>query len=388
MMTLLRRIWGLAPPSDDPEVRRSYGFMCAGLGIALNILLFAGKFFAGLLSGSIAITADAFNNLSDAGSSVVTLMGFKLASQRPDRNHPFGHGRFEYVSGFVVAMLILLMAFELGKGAIAKILAPAPMEAGLLPALILAASIAVKLYMALYNRRIGRIIGSPAMMATATDSLADAASTAAVLLSMGLHHFWHINLDGWFGLLVAAFIGYTGISAAWSTLSPLLGQAPDPALVRNIREAVLAYPGVIGVHDLIIHDYGPGRIMISLHAEVPSDGNILALHDTIDTIERHLQQAFNCHAVIHMDPLDTDDVVLSGLREQVDALVRAIDTRLHIHDFRMVSGVTHSNLIFDVVAPYDIALSNARLQDTLAEAVTAGLEGTYYTVITIDRDYG
>ena len=387
MIILLRRIWGLSPPTGDPETRRRYGFLCAGLGIALNILLFGGKFFAGLISGSIAITADAFNNLSDAGSSVVTLMGFKLASQRPDRDHPFGHGRFEYISGFVVSLLILLMAFELGKGAIAKIMTPDPIESGLLPALILVVSIAVKAYMAYYNRRIGTAIGSTAMTATATDSLSDAASTSAVLISMGLNQFFSLNLDGWFGLLVAVFICYTGIMAAKDTLSPLLGQAPDPDLVRGIREAVAAYPGVIGVHDLIIHDYGPGRLMISLHAEVPSDGDILALHDTIDTIERHLQQTFNCHAVIHMDPLDTDDAALSALRERVDALVHTVDGRLHTHDFRMVSGVTHNNLIFDVVAPYDIALSDGRLRDSISDAVARGLDGTYYTVITIDREY-
>ena len=277
------------------------------MGICLNALLFAGKFLAGTLSGSIAVTADAFNNLSDAGSSFVTLVGFQLAGQKPDSQHPFGHGRMEYVSGLAVAVLILLMGVELGKSSIDKILRPEPVDSSPLVFAILCASILVKLYMFLYNRRLGKKLGSPAMEATAMDSLSDSAATAAVLLATVIGHFTDLLIDGWCGVLVAAFILWSGVGAVKDTLDPLLGTPPTHELVQRIRDLVMEHTTILGIHDLIVHDYGPGRVMISLHAEVPANEDVLALHDEIDNVEKELQEKLGCAAVIHMDPVVTDD---------------------------------------------------------------------------------
>ena len=261
---------------NDPEVRRRYGILCGAVGICLNILLFAGKFIAGTLAASIAITADAINNLSDAGSSLITLIGFKLAGHAPDPDHPFGHGRIEYISGLVVSFLIILMGVELLKSSVDKILHPAPVEGGVLVVVILAVSIAVKIYMYLYNRSIGRRIDSAAMKATAADSLSDTAATAVVLAATLIGQCTGVMIDGWCGILVAAFILYSGINAAKDTISPLLGQPPEEAFVKQIEQIVMSHEEVQGMHDLIVHDYGPGRVMISLHAEVPAPGDILA----------------------------------------------------------------------------------------------------------------
>ena len=307
----------------DAAVRRAYGQLCGLVGIALNILLFAGKFFAGTLSGSIAITADAFNNLSDAGSSVVTLLGFRLAGKKPDPEHPFGHGRMEYLSGLVVSALILLMGVELAKSSFQKILHPEAVEFSVAAVVILLASIAVKLYMSVYNRTIGKKINSAAMVATGIDSLSDTISTVAVLIAM----------------VVALFILYSACRAAMETVSPLLGQAPEEEFVQRICELVLAHEEVCGIHDLVVHDYGPGRVMISLHAEVPSNGDILELHDMIDGIEMELRQQLDCEAVIHMDPIVTDDALTTEMRIKTAALVKEVDERATIHDFRMVIGL-------------------------------------------------
>ena len=266
----------------SPAVRQAYGMLCGIVGIGFNVLLFALKLIAGTLSGSIAITADAFNNLSDAGASIVTLLGFKLAGQKPDPEHPFGHGRLEYISGLIVSMVILLMGIELAKSAVEKILHPEAVEFTLLTGGILLASILVKLYMYLYNRAVGKKIGSAAMEATAMDSLSDCAATAAVLAATLIGHFTSLQIDGWCGIVVAALVLWAGIQAARDTISPLLGQPPAPEFVQRIEEIVLSSPVVQGIHDLIVHDYGPGRVMISLHAEVPAHGDIMALHDEIE----------------------------------------------------------------------------------------------------------
>ena len=293
----------------DPAVRRAYGTLCGAVGIALNVLLFLGKFFAGTVSGSIAITADAFNNLSDAGSSAVTLLGFRLAGKKPDPEHPFGHGRIEYVSGLIVAGLILLMGVELVKTSVGKILHPEAVDLTAAALVILAVSVAVKIYMGLYNRAVGRRIDSPAMLATAKDSFSDAAATSAVLAATLVGKFTGLKIDGWVGLLVAGLILRAAWEAAQETLSPLLGQAPDDEFVRRIEDIVMGHEGVLGIHDLVVHDYGPGRVMISLHAEVPAEGNILELHDVIDNAEMALQKELGCEAVIHMDPVVTGDGV-------------------------------------------------------------------------------
>ena len=386
MITLLARLF-LKPEHQDPAaLRRNYGVLCGAAGICLNVLLFLGKFLAGRLSGSIAITADAFNNLSDAGSSFVTLLGFHLAGQKPDVHHPFGHGRIEYLSGLAVSMLILLMGFELGQSSLEKVLHPVPVESGALVSGILCASIAVKLYMTFYNRRLGRKLNSPAMLATAADSLSDSAATAAVLAATWIGQVSGAAIDGWAGLLVAAFILWSGIQSARETIDPLLGTPPTAEFVQQIRDLVLASPGIMGIHDLIVHDYGPGRRMLSLHAEVSASQDVLALHDEIDNVERALREQLGCEAVIHMDPIATDDGVTADTRRRVAELVRCIDDEISIHDFRMVTGPTHTNVIFDVVVPHHFRLTDQQVEEKIRAAVRA-LDGSYYAVPRVERSY-
>ena len=387
MIEFLARVFirhrdGLSPSA----LRQAYGQLCGAVGIGLNLLLFAGKLFAGTISGSIAITADAFNNLSDAGSSVVTLLGFRLAGRKPDPEHPFGHGRMEYISGLAVAGLILLMGVELGKSSLKKILSPEEIVSSPLVLAILAVSVAVKLYMFYYNRSIGRKIKSAAMSATATDSLSDAVSTTAVLMATLVGQFTGLNIDGWVGLLVALFILFSAYKAAKETLSPLLGQTPDPEFVDRIEQIVLSYPEVLNVHDLIVHDYGPGRMMISLHAEVSADGDLLQLHDVIDNAEHRLKKELGCMAVIHMDPIITNDAHTDALRMAVAEKVKTIDPRLTIHDFRTVSGPTHTNLIFDVVVPYDVKLAADEVRRRIG-ALVKELDENYFAVVQVDNSY-
>lgn len=387
MIRLLSR-WFI-PDRDNvssPAVRRAYGTLCGAVGIALNILLFIGKFFAGQLSGSIAVTADAFNNLSDAGSSAVTLLGFRLAGKKPDPDHPFGHGRIEYISGLIVAGLILLMGVELAKSSFDKILHPEEVTFSALALVILAVSVAVKLYMWHYNRRIGGKIRSAAMEATASDSLSDAAATSAVLLAMLIGRWTGLAVDGYVGMVVALFILFSAYKAAKETLSPLLGQAPDPELVQHIRDIVEEHDTVVGIHDLVVHDYGPGRQMVSLHAEVPASGDILQLHDVIDNIERELHEKLHVQAVIHMDPIVTDDETVDALRRQVAELVRQVEPRMTVHDLRVIRGTTHTNLVFDAVLPLDAAITPAEAGRRIREKV-AELDGDYYAVVTVEHSF-
>lgn len=372
---------------EDAAVRQKYGMLCGAVGIGLNILLFIGKFIAGLLSASIAITADAVNNLSDAGSSLITLIGFKLAGQAPDYDHPFGHGRIEYISGLVVSFLIILMGIELLKSSVDKILHPAPVEGSAVVLAILLVSIAVKIYMYFYNHNIGTRIDSAAMKATAADSLSDTVATAAVLAATLIGKYTGLMIDGWCGILVALFILVSGIHAAKETISPLLGQSPDEDFVEQIEKTVMAHEEVLGMHDLIVHSYGPGRTMISLHAEVPADGNILFLHDLIDNIEHELRQKLKCEAVIHMDPVVTDDPEVNELKEKVTGELARIGDALSLHDFRLVMGPTHTNVIFDVLVPFDFSVSDEEILRRL-HAFVEELEGhRYFAVIEIDHDY-
>ncbi|WP_297211917.1 cation diffusion facilitator family transporter [uncultured Flavonifractor sp.] len=370
----------------DPAVRERYGILSGGVGIFLNLLLSAGKMLAGLLTGSIAVTADAFNNLSDAGSSVVTLVGFKLAGQKADDGHPFGHGRMEYLAGLLVSLLILMVGVELGKSSFEKILRPEPVAFSALSVAILAASILVKLWMCLFNRKLGRRIGSAAMEATATDSLSDMAATSAVLAGTLVGGLTGLCVDGWIGLVVAVFILRAGWGAARDTIDPLLGSAPDPALVKQIQEVVLSHEQVVGMHDLVIHDYGPGRRMCSFHAEVPQNADIMAAHDAIDHIEREIYQKFGVETTVHMDPIATEDEQVNRLREQVRGLVRQLDPEMTIHDFRVTRGPQHTNLIFDVVVPHRYKLSDEELARRIEELVR-GLNPDYYTVLQLDRSY-
>ena len=371
---------------EDPEVRRKYGVLCGSVGIGLNILLFLAKFFAGTISGSIAITADAFNNLSDAGSSLVTIVGFKLAGQKPDPSHPFGHGRMEYLSGLAVSVLILLMGFELLQSSVDKIRHPAAIEFSWLSVVILLLGIAGKLYMSYYNRAVGNKINSAAMKATAADSLSDSISTAAVLAATLIAHFFSVNIDGWVGVAVACFILYAGYNAAKDTIDPLLGQAPDPELVADVEKTVLSFPPIQSIHDMIVHDYGPGRLMISLHAEVPADGDLLEMHDTIDLVEQTLREKFHCDAVIHMDPIVTNDEQVLKMRSKMCQLVQVIDKRITVHDFRMVTGPTHTNLIFDVACPFDVKQTDEEIKMQVEKIVDL-LDGNYNAVVTVDRIY-
>ena len=368
-----------------PETRRRCGVMSGSIGIGLNLLLFLGKLLAGIVTASIAVTADAFNNLSDAASSVVTLVGFRLASQEADEEHPFGHGRMEYLAGLVVALLILLVGAELAQSSFQKILHPEPVVFDLLPAVILAASVAVKLWMYFFNRGLSRRIQSAALAATAADSLSDAAATSILLLGLVAGHFLSLPLDGWLGMGVALFILRTGWGAAKETVDPLLGRAMDPELAADIDRIVLGHDHILGIHDLVYHDYGPGRAMMSLHAEVPADGDLLELHDMIDHIERELKTKHHIETCIHMDPVVRDGRT-EALRQQVGDLVRELDPACSIHDFRITAGPCHTNLLFDVVVPYGFRLSDNEVRAALCQAVK-GLSDRYFAVIQVERSY-
>ena len=353
---------------DDPKVRLAYGRLAGIVGIVCNLLLCGFKLLAGILAGSLAMIADAFNNLSDAGSAIVTLIGFKLAGAPADEDHPFGHGRMEYLSAMGVAVLIILAGFELATSAIDKIFHPTAASFSLISAVILAVSIGVKLWMAFFNRRIGKKIRSDALCAAGIDSRNDVICTAVVLVSSLLNLVLPLSIDGYVGMAVALFVIWSGFTVIKDTVSPLLGQAPDPELVQNIRQIVLSYDGVVGIHDLIIHDYGPGRIIVSLHAEVPEDQPIRKSHDVIDNIEMELQERFNILSCIHLDPVDTDNPETLRLKEVTIRLMNEVDESLTLHDFRVVAGDTHTNLLFDLVVPHGYANpkgASAALQDAI-----------------------
>lgn len=374
-------------PDDtrSPQVRYAYGRLASVTGLICNLLLFAFKLLAGLLSGSLAIIADAFNNLSDAGSVVVTLVGFKLSSAPADDDHPFGHGRMEYLSALAVAVLIILAGFELVTSAVDKILHPVAAKADLITVIILVAAIGVKLWMAVFSRRIGKIIRSDALLAAATDSRNDVICTALVLVCTLVGLFTDVALDGYIGLAVALFVIWSGFSVIRETVSPLLGQAPDEQLVHDIEQTVLSYDGVVGIHDMMVHDYGPGRVFVSLHAEVPADRDMMHSHDTIDCIERDLLGKFNIITCIHMDPVDTDDTETLRLKDLVLGELTVIDERLTLHDFRVVNGPSHTNLIFDVVVPFGYA-DKKELPAVIEQRVQA-IDSRLFTVIQVETRY-
>lgn len=392
MIQLLAKLWIKDyRETKKTEVRQAYGMLCGGVGIFLNICLFLCKFIGGMVSGSIAVTADAFNNLSDAGSSIITLVGFKMAGQKPDSQHPFGHGRIEYLSGFLVSVVILIMAFELLKSSVNKIIHPEPIEVSLLVMVILICSILVKVYMCIYNKAVARKIDSATMDATAMDSLSDSISTSVVFLTTLLAYFWGIQIDGYCGVLVALFVFWTGFQAAKETINPLLGQPPEPEFVKQVEEIVMSYEqqGVLGIHDLVVHNYGPGRVMLSVHVEVPAKGNILELHDMIDNIEHRLARELNCSAVIHMDPISIDDELTNKLKASVAEIIKKKSEKLHFHDFRIVQGPTHTNVIFDLEVPYDMKEEDAELVGELQKEIrklsTESMK--YFAVIDVDREY-
>ncbi|MDL2293506.1 cation diffusion facilitator family transporter [Ruminococcaceae bacterium OttesenSCG-928-D13] len=354
---------------QSPAVRARYGQMAGLVGIVCNLLLAAGKLAAGLLSGSLAITADAVNNLSDAASSIITLVGFKLSARPADEGHPFGHARFEYIAGLAVAVLVLVVGVELGKSSIEKIANPAPVVYGNLALLVLAASILVKVWMANFNRSIGRRIGSTALEATFADSRNDVITTTAVLAAALVARATGFSLDGWMGAAVAVFIIVSGIGLVKDTLDPLLGAAPDPALVKAIEERIDGYPGVLGTHDLMVHDYGPNRRFASAHVEMDADADVLDSHEVIDRIERDFLEQDNIHLIIHYDPVAPDDSVVGEARQALEAYLKTLDGRITIHDFRMVDGKKHVNYIFDVRVPPDFAMTPEELRADVEKSV-------------------
>ncbi len=370
-----------------PAVRQAYGVLSGAVGIGLNILLFFGKWLAGTISGSIAITADAFNNLSDAGSSIITLIGFRLSGQEPDPEHPFGHGRMEYISGLLVSVAILVMGFELIWSSIGKLRNPEPIESSALVFGILIVSILVKLYMFFYNHSLSKKLESAAMKATSVDSLSDTVATTLVLIATVISKYTGLLLDGWFGILVGLFILYTGGSTLKETIDLLLGQPPKQEFVDEIKEIVLGHSLVHGVHDLIVHDYGPGRVMISLHAEVDVNGDIQDIHEQIDHIEHELQEKLHCSAMIHMDPIVTDDKEVLAMKAKVEEMVHFLDESFSMHDFRMVKGPTRTNLIFDVEVPRKTSYTDNEIVNWLKERIHELPGSKYFAVIQIDHEY-
>lgn len=370
--------------TEDPKVRGAYGKLAGVVGIVCNLLLFAGKLIAGLLSGSVAITADAVNNLSDASSSLVTLLGFKLAERPADEEHPYGHARLEYLSGLAVAALILVIGVELGKSSIEKIINPETVLFSWLTLAILIGSILIKLWMALFCYKLGKKIDSATLTATAMDSRNDVISTSAVLLGCLVGHFFGLQIDGYIGTLVALFIIWSGCGIAKETISPLLGKQADAELVKSISDLIMSHEKILGIHDLMVHDYGPGQCFASVHAEMDSRENPLDCHDIIDDIERDALRELRVHLVIHYDPIVTDDEELNQMRALVSAELKQIDPQLTMHDFRMVRGPGHTNLIFDLVIPYSMENRKKELKERIDERVQFE-DKRYYTVITFDE---
>ncbi len=355
---------------QDPKVREGYGKLSGIVGVVLNLLLFVGKFIAGLLTGAISITADAFNNLTDAGSSIVTFIGFKLSSKPTDRDHPFGHGRMEYVSGFIVSIIIFLVGFELMKSSVEKLINPSAVEFSYVAMIILGVSVLVKLYMYLYNRNIAKKINSVSVKATAKDSLNDCIATFVVTVCFVVYKLTDFNADGIAGILIALFILYSGFGSAKETIGLLLGVAPDEEYVEKIEKTALSLEGIIGIHDLMVHNYGPGRQIISLHAEVDAHANVNEAHDNIDNAEKVLEEQFGCIAVIHMDPIDMNNPKRNEFLSLTHDIVKSIDQRFSIHDFRMTEGYTHINLIFDLTIPHDCKMD----KESIKQSITDGLK--------------
>lgn len=383
---LVRHFVRMSEQTDDPAVRMRYGQFAGIVGIICNVMLCLGKGAIGLVSGSVSIVADAVNNLSDAASNIVSLLGFKLASRPADPEHPYGHGRYEYLAGLVVAALVLAIGINLAWSSVQKIIAPSPTEfSGALVA-VLVLSIAVKLWMAAFNRSIGRRINSDTLEATAVDSRNDVISTAAVLACACISRATGVDLDGWAGLAVGAFICWSGVELLRDTVSPLLGQAPSPELVEHIHDKILSYPGVLGTHDLMVHDYGPGRQFASAHVEMAAEADPLESHDLIDNIEQDFKMEDGLIVTLHYDPIVTDDPEVRDMRHWISHAVEEIDPRITVHDLRCVPGPTHTNVIFDCVRPAGSALSSDELRERVARLVQGHYPRTI-AKITVDESY-
>lgn len=374
---------------ENESVRNKYGYVAGVVGILANFLLFVVKLSVGLLSSSIAVMADAFNNLSDMASSVITIVGFKLSSMPPDKEHPFGHGRLEYISALIVAFMVMLVGFQFTKSSIQRILNPVPIKFEMIPFILLLISIGVKVWLSRFNKFVGNTIDSSALKAASLDALGDVFTSSCVVLSFLAAKFTTLPVDGYIGVVVSLAILYAGYSLIKETISPLLGEAPDPELVNSINGMVLAYPNVTGVHDLIIHNYGVGKTMASIHAEIPSDINIMTIHDIIDTAEREISEKLKIYLVIHMDPIcvETDEVAATKL--EVEKLIKYNPLIKSMHDFRVVGTGEKKNLIFDVVVnPEEVKkiMTEEQLRENLIESIK-DTHPDYNCIITVDRDF-
>ncbi len=370
--------------TDLPQVRSAIGRLSGLVGIFCNLFLFAGKLTVGTLSGSVSITADAMNNLSDASSSVVTLIGFKLAEKPADEDHPYGHARFEYLSGLAVAAMIVVIGFELGKSSVEKIFNPSATSFSLAALLVLAGSMGVKLWLALFNGKLGKLIGSTTLAATAADSRNDCLTTGVVMVAALVEALTSWPVDGYMGLAVAIFILFSGATLAKDTISPLLGEAASPELQKMIVDEIEKEPMVLGYHDLMVHDYGPGQRFASIHVEMDQREDPLHCHEIIDNLERECLESHNVHLVIHYDPIVTDDPETNRLHKLTDQVLSEVDPRLHTHDFRMARSTGHNNLIFDVTLPSDLRGKEKYIKQTLDQEIATRETGKYYTVITFD----
>lgn len=377
----------------NPQVRNQYGILCGIVGICFNIFLFAFKFFAGILSNSVAVVADAFNNLSDATGSIVTILGFKISGKKPDAEHPFGHGRMEYIAGLIVSFLIIIMGYELLKSSVGAIKNPEPLKTDFLTIIILSVSILVKFYMYFYNHSLSKKMNSVVMEATAKDSLNDTISTGVVLAIVIVNIIFgslgkeiSVPLDGFAGLFVAIFILKGGFDSVKETVDPLLGKNADKEFVDNIEKTVMAHKKICGMHDLVLHDYGPEKIMVSFHAEVPGDENIFELHDEIDNIECEISKKFNCSCVIHMDPIDKNNAELEQLKNFIVEKAKNIEPNISIHDLRIVPGPSHTNVIFDAVRTFESKYSEDELKEFLC-GIVKEYNSSYFAVIQIDQPF-
>ena len=374
--------------TENPAVRKSYGTLSGGVGIFCNLILCITKIAVGLLTASISITADGLNNLSDMGSSVITLIGFKMAGKPADKDHPFGHGRAEYLTSLIIAVIIILVGFELLRSSAGKIVSPDEVKFSAAALISLFASIGVKLWMSVFNTKLGKRINSPVMMATAQDSRSDVIATSAAVIGLTASLFTTLPIDGAMGIVVSIFIIKGGFGIVKDTVDDLIGKPADHELIKKIEDIVTAPDKIIGVHDLVVHDYGPGKKLASCHAEVRSDENFVAAHDVIDSIERDIFKKLGIMMTIHMDPVDVDNEQTNACRKAVEEYAAQLDPRLRIHDFRLVPGDTHTNLVFDIVVPYDCKYSESELKEKLSQLMNASEDTRYYLVITIDRDFG
>ena len=383
---LIKKFIKTPDDTKNPAVRAAYGKLSGAVGIALNIILFIGKIIVGVLSGSVSVTADAVNNLSDASSSVISLIGFRLAEKPADDEHPYGHGRYEYVAGLTVSFLILIIGFSLARSSIEKIISPEKTVFSWVTILVLAASMLVKGWMMLFNTRAGKKIDSETLIATASDSRNDVITSFAVAAAAVLSYLLSVEFDGWMGLAVALFILYSGVGLIRDTLDPLLGRAPEPDFVEHIHEVIVKTPGVLGAHDLMVHDYGPGRVFASAHVEMAAEGDVCESHDVIDNIERYFLEKEGLHIVLHYDPIVTSDSAVGELRNWIAQKAVSIDPRLTIHDLRIVRGPTHTNVIFDLVAPPSFSMTNAQLKKEVSALIKAE-HPDYNSVITVERSF-